>query len=58
MCYSGSCPYERSDGSCGGRPKGALRVKPGCMEDEDLESYNESVSDAAILEYDLAHGGF
>lgn len=58
MCYSGSCPYERFDGSYGGRPKGVLRAKPGCYEEEDLEAYNESVDDAAILDYDLAQGGY
>jgi hypothetical protein len=53
MCNSG-CFYERRDGSCKGRPKGRLTVKPHCFEGKgDVDAYNESVEDDRILEHDL-----
>ena len=52
MCQSG-CFYERRDGGCKGRPMGRITVQPHCFEDEDVEAYNESVDDDAILAYDL-----
>ena len=52
MCSSG-CFYENSWGGCTGRPKGRITVKPHCFEDEDVEAYNESVDDDAILAYAL-----
>lgn len=32
---------------------GRITVQPHCFEDEDVEAYNESVDDDAILAYDL-----
>ena len=52
MCSSG-CFYERRDGSCKGRPKGRLTMMPHCFEDGDLEAYNESRDEDAILAYEL-----
>ena len=52
MCHSG-CFYENSWGDCKGRPMGRITVQPHCFEDEDVESYNESCDDDAILKYEL-----
>ena len=52
MCSSG-CFYENSWGGCKGRPMGRITVAPHCFEDEDVEAYNESVDDDAILAYEL-----
>lgn len=52
MCHSG-CFYENSWGDCKGRPSGHITVKPHCFEDEDVEAYNESCDDDAILNYEL-----
>ncbi len=32
---------------------GRITVQPHCFEDEDVESYNESSDDDAILKYEL-----
>lgn len=52
MCHSG-CPYENFNGACKGRPRGPITVRPHCFEDGDVEAYNESVDDDAILAYEL-----
>ena len=52
MCYSG-CPYENFHGDCKGRPSGRLTMMPHCFEDGDLEAYNESRDEDAILAYEL-----
>lgn len=52
MCSSG-CFYERRDGGCKGRPKGRITVRPHCFEAEDVEAYNESVDETAILNWEL-----
>lgn len=52
MCNTG-CFYERPDGSCKGRPKGRLTVKPHCFEDGDMEAYNDSVDHDEILDWEL-----
>ena len=53
MCNSG-CYYERWDGGCKGRPNGEITIKPHCFEEEDVESYNESVAHDKILRYELS----
>lgn len=52
MCNCG-CFYERRDGSCKGRPRGRLVIKPACLEPEDVDAYNDDHDDGRILEYDL-----
>ena len=52
MCHSG-CFYENSWGDCKGRPSGHITVTPHCFEDEDVEAYNESVDETAILNWEL-----
>ena len=52
MCSSG-CFYENSWGGCKGRPMGRLTIEPHCFEDGDLEAYNESRDEDAILAYEL-----
>ena len=52
MCNTG-CFYENSWGGCKGRPTGRITVQPHCFEDEDVESYNESVDETAILNWEL-----
>ena len=52
MCSSG-CFYENSWGGCKGRPKGRITVTPHCFDAEDVEAYNASVDDDAILAYEL-----
>lgn len=52
MCSSG-CFYENSWGGCKGRPKGRLTIEPHCFEDGDLEAYNESRDEDAILAYEM-----
>lgn len=52
MCSSG-CFYETRTGACKGRPRGRITVRPHCFEPEDVETYNESCDDAAILNYEL-----
>lgn len=47
------CFYENSWGGCKGRPKGRITVTPHCFEDEDVEAYNESRDEDAILAYEL-----
>ena len=52
MCHTG-CFYENAWGDCKGRPSGHITVTPHCFEDEDVESYNESVTHDKILRYEL-----
>lgn len=52
MCSTG-CFYETRNGACKGRPRGPITVRPHCFEAEDVEAYNESVDDDAILAYEL-----
>lgn len=52
MCNTG-CFYENPWGGCKGRPKGRITVTPHCFEDEDVEAYNESRDEDAILAYEL-----
>ena len=52
MCFSG-CFYERRDGGCKGRFNGRITVTPHCFEAEDVEAYNESRDEDAILAYEL-----
>ncbi len=55
MCYSGACHYERADGTCKGRPSGrSLRFRPGCMDEEDFESFKASAEEDVILNHELS----
>ena len=51
MCYS-NCPYEGYDGECRGM-KGVSKGVPHCYTPEEWKSYNESIEDDKVLDYEL-----